>query len=165
MRVLPLLFGFLLAIPAFAQTHTFASGLALTLPEDWTGDEAVDESQLPRSASYRFENTNAESRLRGTVLHIERLTGLNPVMQERFSQGRVPFGYHGARPVAALGSVPYTGAVGFQTEQPGRTGVVYFVTQGSVYWTVQIEAPAAVFAAQQEALLDLARTVRFPTGS
>jgi hypothetical protein len=165
MRFLPLLLGFLLAVPSLAQTHTFASGLALTLPEDWTGAEAVDESQLPGSASYRFENANAESLLRGAVLHIERLTGLNPMMQERFSQGRVPFGYHGARPVAALGSVPYTGAVGFQTEQPGRTGVVYFLTQGSVYWTVQIEAPESGFAAQQAALLDLARAVRFPNDS
>ena len=165
MRFLPFLLGFLLVVPAFAQTHTFTSGLVLTLPEDWTGLEEKDESQLPGPASYRFENANAESPLRGTVLHIERLTGLNPMMQERFSQGRVPFGYHGARPVASLGSVPYTGAVGFQAEQPGRTGLVYFVTQGSVYWTVHIEAPDAVFAAQQAALLDLAREVRFPTDS
>ena len=165
MRFLPFLLGFLLVLPALAQTHTFTSGLGLTLPEDWTGLEEQDESQLPRTASYRFENTNAESALRGTVLHIERLTGLNPVMQERFSQGRVPFGYHGARPVAALSNVPYTGAVGFQTERGERIGVVFFVTRGSVYWTVQIEAPEAVFAAQQAALHDLARAVQFPTGS
>lgn len=160
MRCLSLLAVLLLAAPAFAQPQAYTSGLVVTLPEDWSGTETVDEGELPALASYRFENRNPESPLRGAVLHVERVTGLNPMMRERWAQGRVSYGYHGARPVAALASVPLPGAVGFRAEREGRLGAVLFVARGPVFWAVQVEAPEDVFAAHEVALLDLVRALR-----
>ncbi len=160
MRVLCLAFLLALALPASAQTY--ASGLTVTLPEDWSGPETVDESEMPRTASYRYENTNAASALHGAVVHVERITGLNPMMQARWQQGRVPFGYHGARPVAALPreQVPFVRAAGVRTERDGRTGAVYFVTVGTTYWAVQVEVPDATAEADPDVLTTLARSVR-----
>lgn len=164
MRRLLLLALVLVAVPALAQPQPYASGLTVALPGGWAGPEAVDESGLPGLASYRFENQSDSSALRGAVLHVERLTGLNPVMRERWQQGRVPYGYHGARPVSALAATPLTGAVGFRTEREGRTGEAYFLTQGPVHWAVHIEAPATVFAAHSAALRDLVGALRFGSG-
>jgi hypothetical protein len=150
----------LAAAPALAQPQTFTSGLVVALPEGWSGAAAVDERGLPGLASYRFENQNPQSPLRGAVLHVERLTGLNPMMRERWAQGRVPYGYHGARPVAALPAVPIPGAVGFRTEREGHLGGVFFAVRGPVYWAVQVEAPEDVYAAHEGTLLDLARGLR-----
>jgi hypothetical protein len=169
MHRLPLLVALLafgLSAPALAQPEAYRSGLVVALPEGWAGPEAVDESGLPGFASYRFENRSDSSALRGAVLHVERLTGLNPVMRERWQQGRVPQGYHGARPVAALATVPWPGAVGFRTARDGddRVGNVYFLVRGTVYWAVQVEAPAAVFAAHEALLVEAARALRFDGG-
>ena len=158
-RLLPLA-ALLLAAPALAQPQAYPSGLVVTLPEGWSGPAEVDEDGLPGLASYRFENANDASALHGAVLHVERLTGLNPVMRERWQQGRVPYGYHGARPVATLPAPPLPGAVGFRTAREGRTGHVYFLARGPVHWAIQVEAPAAVFDAHEAALRDLARALR-----
>jgi hypothetical protein len=85
------------------------------------------------------------------------------MMRERWAQGRVPYGYHGARPVAALPAAPIPGAVGFRTERDGHLGDVFFAVRGPVYWAVQVEAPADVFAAHEGTLLDLVRALRFGT--
>jgi hypothetical protein len=154
----------LVAAPALAQPQAYRSGLVVTLPEGWSGPEAVDESGLPRMASYRFENQSDASALRGAVLHVERLTGLNPMMRERWHQGRVPYGYHGAVPVAALEVAPVPGAIGFLTERDDYVGHVYFLVRGPVYWAVQVEAPAAVFDAHESTLLDVVRTLRLDGG-
>jgi hypothetical protein len=164
MRRLLLLAALLVAAPAFAQ-QTYASGLSVTLPEGWEGPTEVDESGLPGRASYRFENRSETSPLIGTVLHVERVTGLNPVMRERWIQGRVPYGYHGARPIAPLSSSPWPGAVGFRTEREDFLGDVYFLVQGSVYWAVQIEAPATVFLANEETLRSLLRGLQITAAS
>ncbi|HLT48212.1 MAG TPA: hypothetical protein VK002_13340 [Rubricoccaceae bacterium] len=157
-RLLPLA-ALLLAVPALAQPQVYRSGLVVTLPEGWAGPAEVDESGLPGLASYRFENRSDSSALRGAVLHVERLTGLNPVMRERWQQGRVPYGYHGARPVAPLSASPLPGAVGFRTEREGMVGHVYFLVRGPVYWAIQVEAPEAVFTPHEAVLLDLVRTL------
>lgn len=164
MRPLLCLAALLLAVPALAQPEAYRSGLAVSLPSGWAGPEAVDESGLPGLASYRFENRSDSSALRGAVLHVERLTGLNPVMRERWQQGRVPYGYHGARPVAAVAAVPLPGAVGFRTEREGQEGEVYFLARGPVHWAIQIEAPEAVFAAHASTLRDLVRSLRLGDG-
>lgn len=167
MRLALVVLGLLLAVPALAQPRTFASGLTVALPADWSGPEQVVENELPRAASYRFENANAGSPLRGAVLHVELRTGLNPMMRERFTQGRVPFGYHGARPTAALApaQVPFPAAVGFLAEREGHISAVYFVARGTACWTVQIEAPRAVFEVQRSALVALAGALRFGAGA
>src|SRR5690606_39617964 len=136
MRVLCLAFLLALALPASAQTY--ASGLTVTLPEDWSGPETVDESEMPRTASYRYENTNAASALHGAVVHVERITGLNPMMQARWQQGRVPSGYPGARPVAALPRqhVPFVRAPGVRTAPDGRTCAGASLTAAPPYMSV-----------------------------
>jgi hypothetical protein len=164
MRRFLLLAALLAAAPVLAQPQAYRSGLVVTLPEGWSGPEAVDESHLPGLASYRFENRSDSSALRGAVLHIERLTGLNPMMRERWYQGRVPYGYHGARPVAAIEVAPVPGAIGFLTERGEYVGHVYFLVRGPVYWAVQVEAPAAVFDAHEAALLDTVRLLRLDGG-
>lgn len=164
MRSVLLLAALFLAAPALAQPLTFTGGLAVALPDHWQGETEVDEARLPQVASYRFENGNPESPLYGAVLHVERVTGLNPLMRERWIQGRVPFGYHGAQPVAALppSQVTVEGAVGFRTVRDDRGGVVYFTSRGQTYYAVQVEAPAAVFETHEAALLALAGAIRLP---
>lgn len=157
----------LVALIAPVSAQSFDTGLSLTLPDDWTGTEEVDEGSLPQTASYRFVNTNPESDWLGAVVHVERVTGLNPMMRERWMQGRVPFGYHGAQPVAAVSraSVPFPNAVGIQTTRDDRPGAVYFLATGQTYWAVQVEVPASMLEAQPDALAVLARAVRFNAGS
>ena len=152
-----------LALPALAQpgmvTEPYASGLVVTFPDGWQGPSEVDENGYPGRATYRFENTNAGNPLRGAVLHIERLTGLNPVMRERWAQGRVPYGYQGSRPIAALTSTPIPGSVGFRTERPDYRGNVYFFARGAAHWAVHVEAPEAVFERHEDALVALVETL------
>src|SRR5690606_4153293 len=112
-RLLPLA-ALLLAVPALAPPQDYRSGLAGTLPAGWAGRAEVDEGGLAGLGWYRFEHRSASGARRGAVLHDERRTGLNPVMRERWQQGRVPYGYHGARPVAPLSASPLPGAVGFR---------------------------------------------------
>lgn len=163
-RLLPLTVLLLLTASASAQPQAYRSGLVVTLPENWDGPATVDESGLPGRASYRFEDQSDSSATRGAVLTIERLTGLNPVMRERWQQGRVPYGYHGARPVAVLPSAPLPDAVGFRTERDGMVGDVYFLVRGPVYWAIQVEAPEATFGTYEPALLDLVRALRLEGG-
>ena len=89
------------AAPVQAQAYrSEATGLQVVVPEGWDGTQAIDETALPGRATYRFEATAPA--LSGAVLVIERVTGLNPLAEERFRRGQVQFGYHGLRPTAGL---------------------------------------------------------------
>ncbi len=158
----------LAATPALAQGAPEASGayvyfseateLRVQLPAGWEGTQAVDETALPGRATYRWKATSAP--LADAVVIVERVVGLNPLMQERWRRGQAASGYNGLRPT---GAVPEDGlafgpGAAFEIASGERLGRVFFVQRGEVFWSVHISAPAA---AATPALLDaLARGVR-----
>ena len=159
---LPLLFA-LLVVSAQAQQDLVVGGVSLSVPESWNGAVDSDESQAPRRASYTFSNQNPASDLIGAQLIVYRVTGLNAIDRNEWWRGRLPYGYAGARPVAAISSheMVFDNARGYRTEGNSRHGTIYFTQNGPAYYAIHVSAPADSFHSQLPALLDVVRTVRF----
>ena len=134
--------------------------LLVRLPEGWIGTQAVDETLLPGRATYRWEATAAP--LAGTVVAVERVVGLNPLMQERWRRGQAASGYYGLRPTGALTDekLVFGPGVGLEIAAGETLGRVYFVQRGEVFWSVHVSAPAGVVAALPPLLDALASGVR-----
>lgn len=137
-----------------------ATGLQIVFPTGWEGTRSVDETGLPGRATYRFEATASE--VTGTAMIVERVTGLNPLVEERFRRGQVAFGYHGFRPTAALPdeAMLFGPGAGFVIAAGERTGRVYFAQRGRVYWAVHLSAPPAALAANPGLFDTLAKAIR-----
>lgn len=133
-----------------------ATGLRVTLPADWDGAAAADESALPAYALYTFEGGAAG----GALLRVERVVGLSPLERERWRTGAVRYGYHGTRPVGAIG-VPVEG-LGLEVAGPGRGGAVAFVQRGGTYWALHVSAPAAAWETHRADLLAVLAGVQLP---
>lgn len=149
------------AAPVQAQAYrSEATGLQVVVPEGWDGTQAIDETALPGRATYRFEATAPA--LSGAVLVIERVTGLNPLAEERFRRGQVQFGYHGLRPTAGLpeSAMVFGPGAGVALAAGEQTGRVYFVQRGRIYWAVHLSAPASALAERPDLLDALAAGVR-----
>lgn len=136
------------------------TGFQIVLPEGWDGTSAVDEEGLPGRATYRFQATAAG--MAGTTVVVERVTGLNPLVEERFRRGQVAFGYHGLRPTGALpaDAMVFGPGAGVAIAAGERTGRAYFVQRGRVFWAVHIAAPVGVLAEQPGWFDAIARGVR-----
>ncbi len=146
--------------PPRPTLHAFgATGLRVTLPAGWTGPVAAADAQAERYALYTFENA-ADHPLAGTTLRVERVQGLNQLVRQRFQQGQTGYGYHGTRPIGPA-ATPLPG-LGMEVEGPGTAGAVVFLQRGLASWTVQIEAPASVWAAHRGEVLTVLAGVEIP---
>lgn len=142
-------------------THAFAAtGLRVTLPLGWDGPTAALDADAADYALYTFTNATPDDPLFGTVLRVERVQGLNALLRERFRRGLTTYGYHGSRPVGQAG-VPLPG-VGLEIEGAGTRGAVAFLQSGPSNWTVQIEAPASVWASRRGEVLAVLAGVAIP---
>ncbi len=135
------------------------TGASVTLPAGWDREPSVAEDALPEYAVYTVANDVDGHPLAGVVLRVERVTGLNPLLRERWLHGQTMTGYHGTGPVGPA-EVPE----GFGVEIAGRGvgGVVAFVQRGPVLWAVSVEAPAATWAAQRAEVAAVLAAVRLP---
>ncbi|OZC02276.1 hypothetical protein [Rubricoccus marinus] len=160
----------LTAAPSLAEAQTTTpeavvyfselTELRVRLPAGWDGTHAVNEATLPGRATYRWEATAAP--LAGTVVVVERVVGLNPLMQERWRRGQVASGYYGLRPTGAVPDEDLAFGPGAAFEIAGgeTIGRVYFVQRGEVFWSVHVSAPAGVIAAVPPLLDGIARGIR-----
>lgn len=164
MRLLALPLLFVLAAPVLAQDapgyRSEATGFQFMFPDRWDGPSAVDEEGLPGRAVYRFEATNRDHA--GAVLIVERVMGLNPLLEERFRRGQVSFGYHGFQPTAALSdeAMIFGPGAGFEIVAGDRTGRAYFLQRGRALWAIHMAAPPEALSAVPDLFDTLARRVR-----
>ncbi|MEM1057491.1 MAG: hypothetical protein AAGI52_18390 [Bacteroidota bacterium] len=123
------------------------TGLQVVLPAEWEGTADVNEEALPGRATYRFVATAPD--ITDATLIVERVTGLNPLVEARFRRGQVAFGYHGFEPTALLpeDAMVFGPAAGLAIEAGQRVGRVYFVQRGRVFWAVHVAAPPAALDA------------------
>lgn len=135
-----------------------ATDLRVTLPAGWAGAHAAADAE--QYAFYTFTNENAAHPLAGTVLRIERVQGLNQLLRERWQRGQTSYGYHGARPTGPL-AAPLPGTA-LELRGAGTAGAVVFFQRGVASWAVQIEAPAAVWAASRDEVLAVLTGVAVP---
>lgn len=136
------------------------TGLRVTLPAGWDGLASADESRLPGYALYALANTAAGSGLADATLRIERVVGLTPLDAQRWRTGAVPYGYHGTRPVGPI-ALPLPG-LGLEVAGAAEAGAVAFAQRGTVYWTVQIVGPPALWASRRADLLAVLAGVALP---
>lgn len=134
-------------------------GFSVELPEGWDGPQEIDEAGWPAVATYRLRNRTAGP-LEGAEVLVVRRTGLNPMMRERWLQGRAPLPLDGVRPVEALrgAGMPFASGAGFRMEGEGQTALVYYTAHGPAYYFVGVSAPTD---ADEGALLALAWSIRF----
>ncbi|MEL6616730.1 MAG: hypothetical protein AAFQ43_13390, partial [Bacteroidota bacterium] len=136
------------AAPAVAVGYASeATGLVVGLPRGWNGTQAVDETGLPGRATYQWEH--GAGPLAGTTVIVERVTGLNPLLEERWRRGQVAFGYHGLKPTALVPeeAMVFGAGAGLALASGDRVGRAFFVQRGQVFWAVHISAPSAVVTA------------------
>ena len=150
----------LVAVPQPVVFSSEQTGLRVQLPSGWVGSQAIDETELPGRATYRWESTDPA--VRGATVVVERVTGLNPLMQERWRRGQVASGYQGLRPTAQLAedAMIFGPGAGLEVAAGERVGRVYFVQRGQVFWAVHVAAPAATLAAAPALLDTLSRGIR-----
>lgn len=135
------------------------TGLRVALPAGWRRS-AVDESRLPAYALYAYTGP-----LRGVMLRVEQVVGLNPLEEQRWRVGQTATGYNGARPVAAI-TVPLAALAAFETA--GGTagnetgGATAFLQRGRTFWAVSVEAPAPVWRTRRADLVALMAGVSVP---
>ena len=147
------------AEPAAPALSVFGrTGLRVTLPPGWDAPPAVDETRLPAYALYAFRA--ASGPLAGTTLRVEQVVGLNPAEEQQWRTGRTARGYDGTRPV---GPATVGGALAaFETAGNGTAGVTAFFQRGRTFWSVQAQAPAAVWAARRADVAALMQSVALP---
>lgn len=144
------------ALSVFGRT-----GLRVSLPADWDAAETADEARLPAYALYTFAN-RAAGPLAGVVVRVEQVVGLNPAEQQQWRSGQTRYGYHGTRPTGPLAVAGALAA--FETAGAGTRGASAFFQRGTAFWTVQVEAPLAVWAARRGGVLALVSGVTLPAG-
>jgi len=141
--------------------HVFGeTGLRVTLPAGWDGPSSAMDVRLPEYALYTFVNDTPGHPLRGTALRIERVLGLNEFYRNQWMHGQTTYGYHGTRPVGPI-SPPRPG-FGVEVEGHGTAGAVVFAEAGGAVWSIQVEAPTALWARQRGALLAVLTGVTLP---
>ena len=137
-----------------------ATGLRVTLPPGWDGPRAAMEARLPGYALYTLLNETPGHPLRGAVLRVERVVGLNEFYRHRWMNGQTTYGYHGSEPVGPA-NVPLPGT-GLEVRGLGTGGAVAFTQSRGALWAVQIEAPAELWARERGALLAVLAGVDLP---
>ncbi len=141
--------------------HVFGpTSLRVTLPAGWEGPTAAMEVQLPGYALYTFINDTPGHPLRGATLRIERVLGLNEFDRNRWMHGQTTYGYHGTRPIGPI-TAPRPG-FGVEVEGRGTGGAVVFTQAAGAVWSLQIEAPTALWGRQRAALLAVFTGVTLP---
>lgn len=129
-----------------ATLYVFGSGVRVTLPPDWEGASLVREEV--GYALYTFRNDAADHPLRGATLRLERVTGLNALLRERWLRGQTAHGYHGTRPVGpATAPVP---GFAVEVDGPGVRGISVFTQRSDGMWAVQVVAPAAIWNSRRD---------------
>lgn len=148
------------AAPEAVRYVSAETGLVVTLPAGWSGPGTVDESTLPGLATYRW--VHGPGPLAGTTVVVERVVGLNPLMEERWRRGQVSQGYHGLKPVSLVPeeAMVFGAGAGLTLASGDRAGRAFFVQRGQVFWAVHVSAPASVLRASPALLGVLARGVR-----
>ena len=88
------------AAPLTPTLHVVGTaGVTMLLPAGWDGPVSAVETEDPGYALYSARNDAPDHLLAGAVLRVERITGLNPLLRERFTRGQTSYGYHGTTPV------------------------------------------------------------------
>lgn len=148
------------AAPLTPTVHVVGTaGVSMLLPAGWDGPVSAIETEDPGYALYSARNDAPDHLLTGAVLRVERITGLNPLLRERFTRGQTGYGYHGATPVGPA-AVPE--GLGVEVEGPETGGAVAFITRGPVLWAVSIQAPATTWAAHRAEVMGLLTSPRLP---
>ena len=93
------------------------------------------------------------------MLRVERITGLNPLLRERFTRGQTSYGYHGTTPV---GPAAVPDGLGIEVAGPGTGGAVAFITRGPILWAVSVQAPATTWTAHRAEVMGLLLSPRLP---
>lgn len=145
--------------PAAPTLYVFGSGLRVTLPPGWVGASSVQEPD-PGYGLYTFQNDAPGHPLQGVALKLERVTGVNDLLRERWLRGQTPHGYHGTRPVGP-GTAPVPGFAA-EVEGPGVRGVSVFTQRPNGFWALQVVAPMALWAERRGEVTALLSGVHLP---
>ncbi|MAQ92370.1 MAG: hypothetical protein CMM84_02395 [Rhodothermaceae bacterium] len=148
------------AAPLTPTLHVVGTaGVTMLLPAGWDGPVSAVETEDPGYALYSARNDAPDHLLAGAVLRVERITGLNPLLRERFTRGQTSYGYHGTAPV---GPAAVPDGLGIEVAGPGTGGAVAFITRGPILWAVSVQAPATTWAAHRAEVMGLLLSPRLP---
>lgn len=148
------------AAPLTPTLHVVGTaGVTMLLPAGWDGPVSAVETEDPGYALYSARNDAPDHLLAGAVLRVERITGLNPLLRERFTRGQTSYGYHGTTPV---GPAAVPDGLGIEVAGPGTGGAVAFITRGPILWAVSVQAPATTWTAHRAEVMGLLLSPRLP---
>lgn len=148
------------AAPLTPTLHVVGTaGVTMLLPAGWDGPVSAVETENPGYALYSARNDAPDHLLAGAVLRVERITGLNPLLRERFTRGQTGYGYHGTTPV---GPAAVPDGLGIEVAGPGTGGAVAFITRGPILWAVSVQAPATTWTAHRAEVMGLLLSPRLP---
>ena len=148
------------ATPLTPTLHVVGTaGVTMLLPAGWDGPVSAVETEDPGYALYSARNDAPDHLLAGAVLRVERITGLNPLLRERFTRGQTSYGYHGTTPV---GPAAVPDGLGIEVAGPGTGGAVAFITRGPILWAVSVQAPATTWTAHRAEVMGLLLSPRLP---
>lgn len=139
--------------------HVFGSGLRVTLPPGWDGPAIASEGD-PGHATYAFQNTATGHPLVGASVRLERVSGLNPLLRERWLRGQTTHGYNGTRPVGPA-TAPIPGFA-VEVEGPGLRGIAVFTQRDDGLWALQVVAPTALWEQRRDEVRALLAGIRLP---
>ena len=131
------------------------TGLRVSLPAGWR-QAAADETRLPGYALYAFDGP-----VRGTVLRVEQVVGLNPLEEQQWRAGQSHYGYHGMRPVGPA-EVPLRALAAFETAGTDTGGATAFVQSGRTFWTVSVEAPTPIWSTRKADVIRAMAAISIP---
>ncbi|WP_412063421.1 hypothetical protein [Rubrivirga sp. IMCC45206] len=136
-------------------------GVTVTLPPGWRGPAVPSAQNSGRYAVFTLRNAAPRHPLAGAVVRVERVVGFEGVERERWLRGQTPYRYHGS--AGPVGPIAVPGhPFGVEVAGGGVRGAVVFVRTHGAIWAIGVEAPEALWARQQAALLALVNGVRLP---